>query len=171
MILAIDSYYYSDIDCYTVGISFDTWEQSTPTCIRSCHTSGFSPYVPGEFYKRELPGILGIIQLFDTNPDIIVVDSFITLEDMDGNIKEGLGAHLLDSLNYSPIIVGVAKSMYCRCNEISLPLRRGNAINPIWIQGLGCTNEEALSFISRMHGVYRIPDLLKLLDKETKKYR
>jgi deoxyribonuclease V len=172
MIVAIDSYYYSDTDCYTVGVLFSKWEQSKPSRIISCHTSEFAPYCPGKFYTRELPGILNLMKRKEVEGiDTIVLDSFLSLKDNDGSIKEGLGCHLRE---YFPSIslIGVAKSEYCLSRDISIPVIRGLARNPLWVQGMGeYNNSLAASCIKSMFGDYRIPDLLKILDKETKKYR
>jgi deoxyinosine 3'endonuclease (endonuclease V) len=175
MIIAIDSYYYSDTDCYTVGVMFDKWDQEKPSKIMSCRSSDFEIYRPGNFYKRELPGILRILEVVSESGiqiDTVVLDSYIDLMDRDGNISAGLGNHLRQVVGESRFhIIGVAKTLYGKCNEISSPVRRGNATNPIWVQGSGITNEEAANLVYSMYGSYKIPNLLRILDKETKKYR
>lgn len=170
--IAIDSYYYSSTDCYTVGVIFEDWKQGTPSEIISCHISKFGDYIPGEFYKRELPGILSLLQQINLEEyDTIILDSFLVLIE-EGEIKPGLGAHLLENLeeNSKITLIGVAKSQFGSNQEISVPVLRGKATNPLWVQGIGISNEDAAELIKNMAGKYRIPTLLKILDKETKKY-
>ena len=172
MILATDSYYYSDSDCYTVGILFEDWIQKVPSKIVSCHTHGFAPYIPGKFWEREMPGIINLLSKIDSPLSTIVLDSYISLKDNTGNIVKGLGEHLIENLSVGVSVIGVAKTKFGKCDDISVPVLRGKAIKPLWIQGRGeYDNDSAASLIKSMAGKNRIPDLLKLLDKETKKYR
>lgn len=175
-ILALDTYYYSDNDAYTVGILFLNWQDKKPQNIVSCHTSEFAPYIPGEFYKRELPGVLDLIDMIDMSEvGTIILDGFVWLPDN----TWGLGMHLwerlgfLDRLN----ILGLAKTKFSGCEDNSLPIFRNKSTNPLWINtnhpdgGKGkIGNQEAVERIKQMHGKGRLPDLLKLLDIETKKY-
>lgn len=167
--IAIDTYYRSDSDAYTVGVLFENWQDSKPKEIISCHTSSFAPYIPGQFYKREMPCILDLLkQINISNLDTIILDGFVKLPE-----RDGLGMHLWKELGLpsSLSIVGVAKTRFDKCESIALPVYRGKtAIKPLWVNTNGLiSNEEAVDRIKQMHGDFRIPDLLKLLDKETKK--
>ena len=68
-----------------------------------------------------------------------------------------------------PKLIGVAKTEFGKCHEISEEVIRGKAKVPLYVQGYGMSNEEAACLIKNMYGPYRIPDILKILDKETKK--
>ena len=160
--LAVDSYYYNDSDCYTVGVIFNSWTDKKPEKIVSCHTSKFGPYIPGQFWIRELPGIKSLLGKLDmTEFDTIVVDGFVNF----GKDHPGLGEHLHELLGDSIQVVGIAKSKFTGCEKFSKPVFRGKATNPLWVQGIDP------DVIKNMSGNYKIPDLLKILDKETKKYR
>jgi deoxyribonuclease V len=47
-------------------------------------------------------------------------------------------------------------------------LLRGTSENPIYISAIGCELEEVVENIKRMHGKFRIPTILQILDTETK---
>ena len=169
-IIAIDTFYYSDKDAYSVGVLFNNWQDSKPQSIVSCHTTDFAPYIPGEFYKRELPCILDLLSIVNLNEiNTILLDGFVKLPDN----KDGLGMHLWKKLgNIKISIVGLAKSKFKDCEKIALPVFRGNCISPMWVNtNQIISNEEAVSRIKQMHGNYRMPDLLKVLDRETKKFK
>jgi hypothetical protein len=63
------------------------------------------PYVPGEFYRRELPCILRVLETISESIDVIVVDGYVWLE----GTRPGLGAHLFDTLGTKVAIICVAK--------------------------------------------------------------
>lgn len=173
MKLAVDTYYYSDTLAFTVGVLFDRWTDDEPAEIISSICTKFSSYIPGEFYKRELPCVLGLLEKVDMDKiETIIVDGFLRLRFNDGTEKDGLGKKLFDSLNMPGLkIIGLAKSDFCRTGEISASLLRGSAVNPLWVQGIGLPDNVAAGNIKMMSGKSRIPKLLKILDKETKKYR
>lgn len=168
--LALDTYYLEEDDAYTVGVLFDRWTDSEPQEIITTHTHNFASYIPGEFYKRELPCILDLLKKVKLEEiGVIILDGFLRLKQDDSKeVKDGLGMHLKPYLPEHIKLIGVAKSMFCNNNEISTPVLRGEAINPLWVQGEGYSNEEAAELIKNMYGNYRIPQILKTLDKLTK---
>ena len=173
MKLAVDTYYYSDTLAFTVGVLFNRWTDDEPAEIISSICTKFSSYIPGEFYKRELPCVLGLLEKVDMDKiETIIVDGFLRLRFNDSTEKDGLGKKLFDSLNMPGLkVIGLAKSDFCRTDEISASLLRGSAVNPLWVQGIGLPDNVAAENIKMMSGKSRIPKLLKILDKETKKYR
>ena len=173
--IAIDSYYEGDQDCYTVGVIFKEWTDREPEKIVSCHTKNFSPYIPGQFYKRELPGILELLsQVKLEEYDAIILDSYIDLVDKEtGEIIEGLGRHLINSLIENKKlhpglnIIGVAKSKFGKTGKISEAVLRGKSKKPLWIQSLRSV-KEVRNNIQGMFGENRLPSMLKTLDNSTK---
>lgn len=174
--LAIDSYYYSDTNCYTVGLVFSHWNSKDPDCILESTVSEFAPYIPGQFYKRELPGVLSIIRQVNLREfDTIILDGFTRLLDNSLNVIPGLGEKLETELGIIPglSIIGVAKSMFCKSDSVSLPLYRGQAKTPLWISvssGSEIDLMTARDYIKSMYGDSKLPDMLKLLDKHTKRF-
>jgi len=177
MIIAFDTYYYDGFS-YTVGGVFESWTDSE---VRYYVTSKRNlidcEYKSGELYKRELPCIMQCLSLVNIeNIDTIVVDGFVWLsEDGKGTIK-GLGARLNDAIKLrygiEKNIVGIAKNPYHveipNCKEV---IRGLESKKPLFIT---CSNQEESEYysvlISRMHGDYRIPTIIKAVDTKSREY-
>jgi deoxyinosine 3'endonuclease (endonuclease V) len=185
--IAIDTYYYKD-RAKTVGVIFENWEDPDPIEIISTWSSSFGPYIPGEFYKRELPCIMDLLNQI---PDILDYDVIILdgLARLPGSIEEGLGLHLEKELDkkypnfrnshptsptmiYGPAIMGVAKTKFKGVEEDTgtCKVLRGEAKTPLYTNTtwMKMSSAGAAECLKKMHGPYRIPTLLKLLDRETK---
>jgi len=165
MIIAFDTYYYSN-KAKTVCLSFDHWEDNEPINVISEIIKGVSDYEPGAFYKRELPCILSLLKQVDLSTvDCIVVDSFVLLSD-EG--KLGLGGYLYEALDKKIPIIGVAKSGFHSNKKNVAELLRGDSKKPLYISAIGVDLHEAYAKIGSMHGPYRMPTLLQVVDTETK---
>ncbi len=167
MILAFDTYYIED-KAKAVAVAFNNWTDATPLEIYSEIIEGIAPYEPGSFYKREMPCVLSLLKTIPTEKvECIVVDGFVQLND-DG--KPGLGAHLYEALEQKYPIIGVAKSGFHNNKKHVRELLRGESKKPLYISSIGFPLEEAYSYIQSMHGEFRMPTLLQLLDGETKSW-
>ncbi|MBL3658111.1 endonuclease V [Fulvivirga sp. 2943] len=164
MILAFDSFYFSN-KAKTVCLLFENWEDAAPYSILSEITEGVADYEPGEFYKRELPCILSLLEKVEHTIHTIIIDGYVTLTDKG---KPGLGAHLYQSLDPKVPIIGVAKSGFHENSKLVRELHRGESKNPLYITAAGMSADEAYDNIKKMDGPYRMPTLLKLLDKKTR---
>lgn len=165
MKIAFDVQYYDD-HAKSVAICFDHWQDGTPNEIIEKKIDEVAEYVPGEFYKRELPCIMSILN--DLNlADVacIVVDGYVHLDD-DG--KLGLGGHLYEKLDGKIPVIGVAKSSFQKNKNNVLELLRGQSEKPLYITAVGIEMAEARKHIESMHGKYRMPTLLQILDTTTK---
>ena len=183
--IAIDAYYNNGI-CHVVGGIFDNWTDEHVLKFIYADVKVDSDYIPGEFYKRELPGILKLLEQIDLNEfDTIIVDGYVYLVEPDNVEKPGLGMRLYWSLRdqNKPVksfsIVGIAKSLYGENEEAYNRCFRGNSKNPLyittstdWVLGLspGDLAPDILDQIHNMSGEYRIPTIIKEVDSETKKY-
>ena len=164
MKLAIDVYYYNDHKAKIVGVLFDDWKAALPAEIITTSFDKVNDYESGSFYKRELPCIMELLKLVNMNIiDIIIVDGYVYLESID---NPGLGLRLYDALDGKYSIIGVAKTYFH--NTIAEKIYRGNSKTPLYITSVGMEANEAGKCIQDMHGNYRIPKLLKLLDQKTK---
>jgi len=164
MVLALDVYYYDDC-AIAVGIIF-SWLDKEPKEILIEKIAGVEPYIPGEFYRRELPCLLKIVE--KTNQDhleAIIIDGYVFI---DNDNAYGLGAHLWNALNEKIPIIGVAKTSYFGNHTTTFPLLRGQSKNPLFISSIGMELSRAAELIKSMNGKYRIPTLLKALDRVTK---
>lgn len=123
-------------------------------------------YVPGEFYKRELPCILQVVKKVKLdNIQAIIVDGYAYL---DNYKKHGLGAHLWEALEGCIPVIGIAKRKF-HGNEINVyALKWGKSQTPLYISAIGIELDKAVELVNAMFGKYRVPDILKDLDKLTK---
>lgn len=165
MILAIDTFYYEN-KAKTISIEFYNWNDENYLKYISEELEISSEYIPGEFYKRELPCIQSILKNYDKNSiEAIIIDGYVYLDDLQ---KFGLGAYLHEYLNDKIPIIGVAKTDFATNELYKRELLRGKSKKPLFISSVGIDIEVAKENISKMFGEYRIPKLLKELDQLTK---
>jgi deoxyribonuclease V len=165
MILAFDTYYY-DGKAKTVCLEFTEWNQSADFKVHTEIIDNVEEYIPGEFYKRELPCILSLLNKMDlTNLEAIIVDGFVYLDDEN---KYGLGGHLYEKLNKKIPIIGVAKTNFASIEKDKKSLIRGESLKPLYVTAIGIELEDAFRKVESMAGEYRMPTLLREMDRLTK---
>jgi deoxyribonuclease V len=165
MILAFDTYYF-DGKAKTVCLEFTEWNQSTDFKVHTEIIDNVEEYIPGEFYKRELPCILSLLNKMDLkNLEVIIVDGFVYLDD---EKKYGLGGHLYEKLNKKIPIIGVAKTNFASIEKDKKCLVRGESIKPLYVTAIGIELEDAFQKVASMAGEYRMPTLLREMDRLTK---
>jgi deoxyribonuclease V len=153
---------------YTLGAAgvacllADTWMTATPTTkISRCLPCAPADYVPGQFYKRELPLLRAVIDGLTSRPSMLVIDGYVWLG---ATGAPGLGAHLFEELHSTTPIVGVAKTRY-RNDTWSERVYRGESRKPLYVTAAGVESAKAAALVASMHGKHRIPTLLKLVDR------
>ena len=165
MILAVDVHYREEF-AKVVSIEFDNWDAPLPSKVNELFLTEVAAYVSGEFYKRELPCILEILEKTNQEElDCIIVDGFVFLDD-EG--KAGLGKYLYEALEGKIPIVGVAKRGFATIEKDVIEVVRGESKNPLFVTSVGMELEVAASRVKNMVGKYRMPTLLQLLDGKTK---
>ncbi len=122
-------------------------------------------YEPGQFYKRELPCVLALLQQLEQLPEFIVIDGYVYL---DGNQRPGFGKHLYEALAGKSVIIGVAKSRF-KDTPAETEIFRGGSKRALYVTAVGISAAEAKGFIMRVHGEHRIPTLLKRVDQLSKR--
>jgi deoxyribonuclease V len=161
MILAFDTYYKAQ-KAHTACVVFNTWEDAHPQTVYTETREGVEDYKSGEFYKRELPCIMSLLEKIATkNVIAILIDGFVYVDD---NGKPGLGGHLYESLNRLIPVVGVAKTNFFSVEKLKRHVLRGISRVPLYVTAAGMDVDEAVACISRMSGEYRMPSILKQLD-------
>lgn len=158
-ILAVDVQYNGDVSAQVAGIVFADWPDTKTVESMSFTKHGIEPYVPGEFYKRELPCIMDLLARLQTQPDIIIVDGYVDC----GVDHHGLGRHLFDALGGRVPIIGVAKTSFLGAPHVEV-VHGHTSVKPMYVTTAGIDIDVAVDGIKRMAGSYRIPDLLKSVD-------
>lgn len=161
MIAAFDVKYFDDGSALSAAVVFNGFEDTEPLSHYTKRIEKVEEYVPGAFYKRELPCIISLLGDIREKIDVIIVDGYVTL----GN-EPGLGAHLKEAIDDKIAVIGAAKSYFEGSNAIKV--YRGKSKNPLYVSSAGIGSEEAARLISGMHGENRIPTLLKAADRLTK---
>lgn len=164
-LLAFDTHYLNNT-AKTVCFYFVEWTDIRPVKEIAETLKMQEPYRSGQFYKRELPCILHLLQQVDLNEVfMILIDGFVVLDDQN---KPGLGGRLYNRLNGRIPVIGVAKSDFNAVQQKKKVIFRGESTRPLYITSLGIEPDTAATLVKRMAGQFRIPDLLKQLDRATK---
>jgi len=142
-------------------LTFNAWQSENPVSQYTGIIEHIDKYVPGQFYKRELPCLLQVLGEVRETLEVLVIDGYVWL---DADKTPGLGAYLYQALDQLISIIGVAKSRF-RGSAHAVEVYRGRSKNPLLITSVGIPPAEAAMCIRDMHGKYRIPRLLKLTDQ------
>lgn len=141
-------------------VVFAHWRAAAPLEICRAALSGVPDYHPGNFYVRELPPLLAVLERTSGRFETLVVDGYVWL----GNgTQPGLGARLHHALGGRSAVIGVAKTRFGD-DACSIPLYRGGSKRPLYITAAGIEPAAAAACIASMHGPNRIPALLALAD-------
>lgn len=87
-----------------------------------------------------------------------IIDGFVQL-----NERPGLGQHFYEQLERRVPVVGVAKTPFAGAAPVEV--LRGHSKTPLYVTSIGMDPESAADHVRKMHGQYRIPTLLKRVDR------
>ncbi|MEL7115244.1 MAG: endonuclease V, partial [Pseudomonadota bacterium] len=160
-ILATDVQYDGDTRAVAAGVGFHDWQAAEPAVARTTRIASIETYAPGAFYKRELPCLMALLGTFDDPPRLVIVDGFVTLGP---DAHPGLGTHLFDALDRAVPVIGVAKNPFSGTPR-ETHVRRGTSRQPLYVTAIGLLLETAQAHIAGMHGPYRVPTLLRHVDR------
>lgn len=160
MILATDVQYL-DRKGIVAGVLFEDWNSSAPAGEYVSEVDIDAAYIPGQFYKRELPCILALLREHALSANIIIIDGYVFLDE---NERPGLGKYLYDALDGNAVIVGVAKNVFSGIGGEHMVFR-GRSKIPVYITVIGDSLESAKKNVLSMYGEHRIPSLLKKADR------
>ncbi len=160
MIAAADCHYRTNKAVAGI-VLFDDWmsDHVKKELVEACNE--VKPYQPGSFYKREAPCLLRLIDRVRDGFDVLIIDGYVWLGP---ESKPGLGAYLYRALDDSVPVIGVAKSPF-RGASNAQRVYRGHSRRPLFVTAAGIDAEEAAQNIARMHGAFRIPTMLKRVDR------
>jgi deoxyribonuclease V len=159
VILAVDVGYNAR-GAQAAGVLFERWDSEAPAREVKAGIGPVAEYVPGQFYRRELPCILELLARLDADPECIVIDGYVRLGAEQG---PGLGHRLWTSLGCRIPVIGVAKT-YFHGTPAESELYRGASARPLYITSAGMPLDQAKDRILSMHGAHRVPTLLKAVD-------
>ncbi|WP_020411213.1 endonuclease V [Microbulbifer variabilis] len=152
---------YADNTALAAGVIFPRWDSDEIERILLRDIGEIVPYESGNFYKRELPCILALLEDIEEELEAIVIDGFVSLGSIE---KAGLGMHLYNAIDKSVPILGVAKKSFVDTPK-ECEIYRGCSAKPLFVTSAGINLEEAKSLITSMHGKHRIPTILKKADQ------
>ena len=159
MLACFDTHYLPD-RTRTACVLFDKW---TDASAQQEHVQELPwmaiDYIPGEFYRRELPSILTLLAHLDIPINGILIDGYVWL---DNQQRKGLGAHVFHAQDGRCPVIGIAKNRFWGSHAIEI--KRGQSKKPIFITATGIASADAAHHIQHMAGEYRIPTLLKQAD-------
>ena len=157
ILAAFDVHYLEDGRASAAAVLFSDYSDTEPAAVYTQVLSGAADYIPGEFYRRELPAILALLKNFDQAPDEMIVDGYVML----GN-RPGLGQHLFTTFYGKIPVIGVAKSGFKGASGIEV--YRGRSARPLYVTAAGMDPNVAAEKLRMMHGAHRLPTLLKYVD-------
>lgn len=179
MILLTDVFYNENLNsAHIAAIAIEDWSSDTIIKSWEIDKQGIDcEYIPGQFYKRELPCLIELWNNIDEQDkkqiSTIIVDGFYNI--WDG--RHGLGHHFYDWLcenGYSVEVVGIAKSPCRETSEFTLPVfrteesKKCKCRSALWVNGSNMENDYQSKVLS-MDGKYRIPTMIKAVDKLSRK--
>jgi deoxyribonuclease V len=159
MLIACVDVDYREAAAAAAGVWFRGWSASESEAKAVATFSETAPYQPGEFYRRELPCLLGVLARGPA-ADVVVVDGYVWL----GPGRPGLGAHLHAALDGRLIVIGVAKTRFAGAMD-AVPVYRGDSRSPLYVTAVGASSAEAADWVAGMYGPYRLPTMIKRADQ------
>jgi deoxyribonuclease V len=157
MIAAVDVHYTDDATATVGAVVFSDFTDSMGCRTYTKGIPSVEGYVPGQFYRRELPCIMAILEAIEEEVDTVIIDGYVNL-----GKSPGLGLHLWKALGGKKKVIGVAKKYFQGSNAVKV-FRRGSR-RPLYVTAAGTDSLSAADLISRMHGEHRLPTLLKQAD-------
>lgn len=157
---------YRDSFAVAACLLFDAWTAQAATAQAVIPIAAAARYEPGQFYRRELPCLLTVLEAVPRLPEILLIDGYVWL----GEDRPGLGAHLHEALSGRATVVGVAKTRFVAAVS-ACAITRGSSRSPLYVTAAGMDAEEAARCVQSMHGAHRIPALLKQVDRLCRDFR
>ncbi|WP_230661055.1 endonuclease V [Psychrobacter sp. I-STPA10] len=162
--LILDVHYQEEngkIIAHVAGVRFQGIEQNQILAEYQTTVSDVAPYESGQFYKREMPCLLALIEQVSQPYDVIIIDGYVWL---DGVQKAGLGKYLYDHLNDKKPIIGIAKNQFCDISD-EYAVWRGRSKHPLYVTSIGIDTLQAKDMVSKLAGEHRIPTIVTHVDR------
>ena len=154
MIIALDCH-YTDTGAAAAACGITAWPHGNLAAHHRITDAVPHDYVPGEFYRRELPLILRVLSEIDWPLEAILIDAYVDL----APDHPGLGRRLVDSTALTLPVIGVAKTRYSGATH-AIEVLRGTSSKPLLVTAANIAAERAAELVRGMHGANRIPTLI-----------
>ncbi|WAC06693.1 MAG: endonuclease V [Thermodesulfobacteriota bacterium] len=82
MIAAFDVHYFADGRASTGAVLSHHYTDPEPALEYVGLTDEVTQYIPGQFYRRELPCILRLLEQFNETPEEMLIDGYVLLGDL-----------------------------------------------------------------------------------------
>lgn len=161
--LIIDVHYGVDneqTNATVAGIRFQGIEKNHICSKHQIHVNEVAPYESGQFYKREMPCILKLLEQINEPYDILIIDGYVFL---DGETKEGLGKYLYNNLSEKKPIIGIAKNKFYAIND-DYAVYRGKSKKPLYVTSIDIDTSQAIDMVKKLEGSYRLPNIITMVD-------
>lgn len=160
MILATDVRYDETArTARAAGVAFTRWADDRASQEWVVQVEHIEDYQPGSFFRRELPCLRALIDPLRDIVHTVVVDGHVWL----GPGRPGLGHYLYEAFDGDIAVIGIAKSRFV--GGYAREVVRGNSTRPLYVTTIGTDLDEACANLRAMHGPYRLPTLLKRVDR------
>lgn len=138
---------------YAAGMLYESWDSTKHVASVRIPIDDVEEYVPGEFYRRELPPLLRVVNVF--SPTVLVIDGYVQLPE-----RPGLGWHLHDATKLP--VLGIAKKRFEGVPD-SWGVLRGKSEKPLWVTAIGIDNP--IEIVRSLPGKHRKPDWVVAVDQ------
>ncbi|MGE5220184.1 MAG: endonuclease V [Chloroflexota bacterium] len=159
--IACTDVYYGATEAVAACVLFRDWPDDRSYLELTDRLENPADYEPGWFYRRELPALLSVAKKLPERPEVIMIDGYVWLGQ---ESYPGLGAYLYEALGGASAVIGVAKTLFKEGPAVR-DVRRGTSIRPLYVTAAGMDLNEAAERVVQMHGKFRIPTLLKKVDR------
>ncbi len=158
--VALVDVHYSPERASAACVVAETWLSAVPVEVRRTLCTEVAAYIPGQFFRREMPPVLGVLREVTTEFQAIVVDSYVVLDEQG---SPGFGARLYEYFEGRYPVVGIAKTAF-RESTFATPVLRGGSKRPLFVTAMGVGQADAAQMVAAMHGEHRLPTLVQLVD-------
>ncbi len=152
---------YRDEGAVAACVLFRGWSDPAEVSVHVARIPEVASYEPGAFYRRELPCLLAVLGEVQGACEAIVIDGYVWLSD---DQRPGLGAHLFRSAG-APDTDRRRRQDRLRGLELRGAGGPRGSSRPLFVTAAGVEPAVAAGWIGEMHGAYRLPTLLKRVDR------
>lgn len=144
------------------AVAFDDWNAAEATRSFKTQVDPAPKAAKGEpAWTRDLPVLLELLRQHALEPEAIVMEGFVHLDEQD---TPGLGRRLFDALGGKVPVVALAKSPGA-FTAVQFEVQREEEAAPVIVTSAGLDLGAAKARARTMHGRKRMPTLLKLVDR------